>query len=434
MNNDTIKLLKLEESIVEEDSIYVEIKDNITYVHFKLINKTNCCSYCGSVDFLIHSYRTRKLNYGLYLKSKCFLMYKARRFKCRDCGHVFYEYNPFAPKCNRITQSTKLSVLDDLRDFHQTFKSVADKYFISSHEVLNIFDDYINCEPKKLPEITCCDEFYKGRKAAYKYAFVMLDFSSGDIVDVVSSRHKETLIRYFSYIPKSERNNVKYLVIDMYDTYRDVLQTYFSKAVIAVDSFHVIQHLTKAMDSLRVFIMNKFDKKNKSPIANDTYYYFLKKFHYFFTKNYDNIYNGYIKVPKLRTVMHKSQILEYLLTIDDNLTKGYILIEKYKEFNRTTEIINEDTEYELDKLISEFISFGFGPFSKVGKMMKRWKKEILNSFTYIKGRRLSNGPIEGANSRIKVILKNACGINDFNRLRNRIMFSINKNTPIQYKK
>jgi transposase len=38
--------------------------------------------------------------------------------------------------------------------------------------------------------------------------------------------------------------------------------------------------------------------------------------------------------------------------------------------------------------------------------------------------------IEGLNSRIKTIIKNANGYCNFGRLRNKILFAINKNEPI----
>ncbi len=65
------------------------------------------------------------------------------------------------------------------------------------------------------------------------------------------------------------------------------------------------------------------------------------------------------------------------------------------------------------------------------KLLIHWKDEIKNSFIRYQGKRLSNGPIEGANSRIKTILKSANGYTNFNRLRNRIMYSLNKDIPIK---
>ena len=95
---------------------------------------------------------------------------------------------------------------------------------------------------------------------------------------------------------------------------------------------------------------------------------------------------------------------------------------------------------ESEKNLEEFQVFG--------KLLNHWKTEIKNSFitvdTLIKDKkdnlilvkkRLSNGPMEGCNSRIKCIIKNANGYKNFDRFRKRIFFSINKNTPIKnYKK
>ena len=58
----------------------------------------------------------------------------------------------------------------------------------------------------------------------------------------------------------------------------------------------------------------------------------------------------------------------------------------------------------------------------VAVTLEHWKEEILNSFTWINDRRISNGPCEGKNNYVKKILSNANGI----RVRNRILYSQNK--------
>ena len=51
----------------------------------------------------------------------------------------------------------------------------------------------------------------------------------------------------------------------------------------------------------------------------------------------------------------------------------------------------------------------------------------------VDGRRISNGPVEGINSRIDKILSNACGYQNFTRMRNRVMYSLNKSSnPSSY--
>lgn len=64
-------------------------------------------------------------------------------------------------------------------------------------------------------------------------------------------------------------------------------------------------------------------------------------------------------------------------------------------------------------------------------MLQTWRVEIKNSFIRSNGRRVSNGPIESTNSKIKTIIKASNGIRDFERLRNKIIYSINKDTPLR---
>lgn len=99
------------------------------------------------------------------------------------------------------------------------------------------------------------------------------------------------------------------------------------------------------------------------------------------------------------------------------------------KFNLTASYNNCDIE--LDNLIDEFRNSHLEEFRTFGKLLKRWKPNIKNSFIRIDNKRLSNGPMEGINSRIKTILKSANGIKQFYRLRNRIIYSINKDVPIK---
>ena len=86
---------------------------------------------------------------------------------------------------------------------------------------------------------------------------------------------------------------------------------------------------------------------------------------------------------------------------------------------------------ELERLINDFLNSKHEEFRSFGRLLYHWKNEIKNSFIRYHGKRLSNGPIEGANSRIKTILKSGNGYINFNRLRNRIMYSLNKDVPIK---
>ena len=256
-----------------------------------------------------------------------------------------------------------------------------------------------------------------------------MDFLSKKIIYVYPSRRKDRLTSELSFIPKNERLNVKYVIIDMWDTYRDLSSIYFPNCKIAVDSFHVIKHLNDAIDSIRLKVMKKFDKHTNTLIQNDIYYYMLKKYHFFFTMNFENIFNGQTYIRKLKTRWTKHEIRNYLFSIDDDLKNAYILKERYREFNLTADY--ETCDQEFEELINDFLNSKHEEFRTFDKLLYHWKKEIKNSFIRYQGKRLSNGPIEGANSRIKTILKSANGYTNFNRLRNRIMYSLNKDIPIK---
>ena len=139
--------------------------------------------------------------------------------------------------------------------------------------------------------------------------------------------------------------------------------------------------------------------------------------------------SGQIEIRKYRTKWDKYEIRRYLMSIDPDLKYAYYLKEKYRKFNLTTSY--ESCDEELNELINEFRNSHLEKFRTFGKLLSRWKINIKNSFIRVNGKRLSNGPMEGINSRIKTMMKSANGFRNFNRFRNRVIYSINKNVPIK---
>ncbi len=430
MNDNTIKLLNLEHISHRIESIETICQLLQVSVIIKLIRETIPCSLCGVLTQRIHDYQTKTITHSISTNHRCLIIYKARRYRCISCNKVFYEHNPFAGRYRSISDYTRIAILNHLKSYTNTFTSAAIQYHTSVQSVINIFDSHIDMKRQRLPEYICMDEFFTAKVSKYKYACLLTDFRTHQVIDIYATRHKHYLKECFSRIPKSERDGVKGFMIDMWDSYKEVIELCFPKAIIAVDSFHVIRILNEAMKKIRIETMNRFNKKTTSLEANDIYYYMLKKFHYFFVKDYEKIYNGKIKIPKLNVAWHKADILNYLLGTSDPLKKAYKLKEAYREFNKSADIDNCDAEF--DQLIKQFRNHEHQSFRDFGKTLKKWKIEIINSFGRVEKRRLSNGSIEGMNSRIKTIIKSANGLRNFYRMRNRIMFSLNKDTTIKY--
>lgn len=195
--------------------------------------------------------------------------------------------------------------------------------------------------------------------------------------------------------------------MDMWSTYKEIVKHFFKNAKITVDSFHVMEHINKAMNKIRIKVMQKYNLNTEQLEDNEPYYYVLKKYHYFFLQLFDDIadFNKYNK--KLRMWLNKYNLRKYMLDIDEELRLAYELSEEYREFNRVANETN--CEEQLNDLIEEFFNSKLESFIEVAKTLSTWKEYILNSFIAIKDclddngnpRRLSNGPIEGINSIIE---------------------------------
>lgn len=419
-------LTSIRNKIESIDSFYHDTK---LIVDLKLKKDNYDCPICHSSNTIFHGYYTRRIIHSVLSDRPCIIHFHQRRYRCLICHKTFYEPNPLSSLGDNISIYTKINILMFLKGLSHTFKSTGERYFVSTKTVINLFDQHIQVTRRELPKSICIDEFYVGSRYRYKYACVLLDFDTGKIIDVLPSRRKDFLIRYFSHITEKEKSAVSVVSMDMWPTYKEVFELCFPKIKVAVDSFHVIRSLNDIIKFFRINTMNLYKKESSKLIHNDMYYYMLKKFHYFFIKDYESIYDGLIKIPKMRTEWHKSEVLKYLLSINPDLTYLYKLKERYRDFNLTAEYHNsEDDLYVITNL---FLDSKYKEIRSFGHTLSRWHNEIINSFIRSNNRRISNGPIESTNSKIKTILKNANGIHDFERLRNKVMYAINKDIPIK---
>jgi transposase len=429
MYDDIIQLLFLDPIRSKIELIEVHRENSIPIVEIKLKKEQLKCPICESTT-VFHSYRLKQIKYSLSSYEPYIIKYHSRRYQCRVCKKYISEHNPFSSRWSSISNFTKHSILESLKGISRTFTDIAQQHHISIQEVINIFDKSISAKRRSLGQVMCIDEIFISRRHKYKYACVLYDFNSSKIIDVITTRHKMYLIEYFSRIKDTERQTVKIVVMDMWESYREVISMCFPRAAIAVDSFHIITHLNRAMDRIRIDTMNRYRIGSSDPEFDDMYYYMLKKFAYFFLKDLDELNNFKpVYIKKLKTYWDKEEVLKYLLSIDDDLARCFKLKERYRYFNKTADFYHCDEE--LDDLIQEFINNPVKEFRAFGRTLINWKQEIKNSFLISNKRRVSNGPIESTNSKIKSIIKASNGIRKFSRLRNKIMYSINRDLPIQ---
>ncbi len=390
----------------------------IVYKEVRIKNR-GCRCECGTFHTNIKEYRKKKILHSIYAHQKCVLIYHHRRFICPKCGATHMENNPFSSDNNRVSDRTISNVLKDLKRYNTTFNEVAQNNNISVMGAIKLFDKYCQMERLNLPKVLCLDEIYFSRKRRKKYVLVLLNFHNRAIIDILKDRDKHTLSSYLSRIPKEEKANVKYVSIDMTDNYRDVLNVYLSDAIIVADSFHVMKHLVKALDDVRLKVMRRFDDDRKS----DQYY--LLKYRNELLYSVDIDYKFRMN-KHFHRYISQNQMLEMMLNLDDDLHKAHSLYHSYKKFNDSSYSDLKEAENMLNEIINDFRVSGINSFEELAGTLINWKQEIVNSFCIYNGVRVSNGPIEGRNSLIKKILKLANGYSNFYRFRNRIIYSLNR--------
>ena len=103
------------------------------------------------------------------------------------------------------------------RDLHASAVSIAKRFKTSDTHALDVFDRYVKMERLPLTDIISVDEVYTDMDKDGNYALVIQDFHTGDPIDLLRSRRTKITEPYFASIPREERNQVKYLLTDLYN-------------------------------------------------------------------------------------------------------------------------------------------------------------------------------------------------------------------------
>ena len=92
-------------------------------------------------------------------------------------------------------------------------------------------------------------------------SFIAQDFDSLNVIAILDGRTQATIRNHFLRYPRKVRNQVKVITMDMFSPYYQLAKQLFPNAKIVLDRFHIVQHLSRAMNRVRIQIMNQFDRK-----------------------------------------------------------------------------------------------------------------------------------------------------------------------------
>jgi transposase len=397
----------------------VTCQSDTVFYHLTLKRKEENCSCCGG-RLEGHGYgREKPVNHPTLTERKSVILYRPRRYRCRDCGKTFTQENPFAFRSFRESYALQRNVLKKLGDLHYTLKMISEELHISATQVSRYLDSYITIPKRPLPVCLGIDEIHNP-ELSYRgsaYLCVLVDNEKRCLYEVMGSRIKSHLDNELRKYPKEEKEAVRYVTIDMWEAYKELAEKHFKKAVVAVDPFHVIEHLCRDFTKVRLRIMNQ-------AVYGSNVYYLLKKWHWLLEK--DNVFLDNEK----RYNSHFGRKLNYrdlydmILENIPELSLAYHLKERYRFFNK--QMSYEEAEGNYDAMVREFEEADIKEYREFVSILKNWKKEILNSFLRpYENRRLSNAFCENVNGKIRTYLTLSRGVSNFRRFRKRILYALN---------
>lgn len=415
-----LDLLNLKPSSIKSiDSCKTE--DDILLIRLVLSKPSHCeCPYCSSTKLLSKGYIETKINHSMDYLQPSVIYCKKPRYRCTQCHKTFTSNFYLNPQYTQITYATIQKIMYCLKSHTMTFTQTAKIVGCSIPTVIRTFDKYCHLAPLSFPEVLCIDEVYtKNSDYDSKYSCIFYDFFQKTVIDVTPCRKKHYLLNYLDLFSQEERNVVKFVCIDMHRPFKDVIQLKFKKAIICVDSFHVIKTLNDCVANIRMRILRQYDSSTQE-------YYLIKNWKWLLLGSTVNLDNRGEYNKRFRRHMTYRDLLNAMLSIHPDLQNAYELKEAYLLFNATGSL--DTAAHSLDEFYARFVETNIPEFADFISAIYHWKDEIINSFTIVHGRRISNGIAESLNAKIQLIIYNSKGIHNSERRKKRIIYALNKNS------
>lgn len=413
--------------------------------------------FCQSCGFKMHSrgVKPRHINHPI-LQDNCnlILILKQRRRRCinPECRFDLSESFRFVNKNRRTTNASDMLIVDAYRDLMSTSVDISARFHVSDTYAHEVFDRFVKLDRLPLTDAISIDEVHIDMDDNCKYALVIQDFHTGDPIDLLRSRRTNVTEPSFAAIPRVERNEVKYLISDMYNPYISYVGKYFPNAVSVVDSFHVIQWITRAIENYLRQLLRKFRQRDREkqeelseetgreitlPISDEVY--LLQKYRWLVLANQSSIH--YHTDPRMdshfRCLMNTFDYEDALFRIDSKLKNYRDLKELYITFNSRNSGNPVVARKELDELIKLYSESRYEIFREFSSLLEKHKDSTINSFIMIEkegpgglyNSRLSNDPIESINRKVKDLRRSGRGFRNFEHFRNRFLYATRK-TPV----
>lgn len=319
-----------------------------------------------------------------------FFVYARRRVHCPTCG-VKVEQLPWAEGNHRLTTTYAWFLADWARRLSWT--EVADAFHSTWYHVFSSVKMAVQWgrERMDLEGVTAIGIDEMQWAPGHTYVTVVYQINEGcrRLLWVGPHRTAKTLLRFFRWLGKERTRQIGFVCSDMWKAYLKVVAKKAAHAVHILDRFHIMTHMSKAIDKVRAQEGKDLKAKGLEPVLKGSRWWFLKK-------------------PTNLTARQAQKLAE-VLRYNLRTVRSYLLKEDFQSF---WEYVSPYWARRfLDQWCTRTMRSRIEPMKKVAAMLRRHRELLLNWFRAKK--EFSSGVVEGLNNKAKLAMKRAYGFRTF---------------------
>jgi transposase len=348
------------------------------------------CPKCATPSRTVYDHRTVKVKDAPIRGQIIFLEIRKRRFFCKPCSRPFTEPVYGIRKGSRTTERFKRQVLWACENFVD-LERVQRAYRVSAGYVFKTLytrlDERLRMRQYPWPSTVGIDEHsFRRMRGRTEFASVIVDYPNKRVFELVQGKTSTDLLAQLGHIEGKE--NVKNVIVDLCDPFKNFAKSHFPNAKIIADKFHVLRLITPALIKKRYEITGtRADLQARRLLTCSSH----KLDHW-----------------------ERVAIWQYLEKFPD-LQELYRWKERLHKFYRTRGYYR--AHLALRQMCDEMSLSLLPEIKTLRRTLLKWREEVLNYF--LTG--LTNGRTEGYNNLAKLVQKRAFGYKSFRNYRLRLL-------------
>ena len=353
------------------------------------------CAQCGSREVVHRGHQERWFRTVPIGSKQVFIIFAIPRVSCRRCGGVRQVHVPFAEARRSYTRAFERDALGLSQ--HMTILDVARHLGVGWYVIKEIQRRYLTKRFKR-PRLKglhyiAIDEISIGKR--HRYLTVVLDLASGAVVHVGQGKGADALTPFWRRLCRA-RARVKAVAIDMSPAFITAVQGNLADAAIVFDHFHVIKLYNEKLSALRRDVQREARELQAKQVLKGTRWLLLKN-----PENLDERHN-------------ERQRLEHALELNKPLATAYYMKEDLRQLWSQTD--KAAAAVFLDDWVRRAHASGIRMLRKFANTLAGHRSGLLAYYDHP----ISTGPLEGTNTKIKLLQRQAYGFRDIDFLKLKI--------------